>query len=247
MGGERTYTDEQLIDAVRSSASWRGTLRFLGLSATSAAAMRSVRFHADRLGADYRDFRGQRQWTDRQLREAVVNSRTWMDVADQLGLHGGSAVTSFKGHAMRLGLDTTHLNVERATAVADSPQPALEYLRRAGSMLAAGWFALCGRDVAWPLEPCRYDLLVMGDHETRRIQVKTTTRRTEGTWVVSISTSGRRKAAYDPDEVDDFFIIDGELNYYLIPIVAVGGLHALHLNAYERYRLHKIRGVGPNE
>jgi hypothetical protein len=31
------------------------------------------------------------------------------------------------------------------------------------------------------------------------------------------------------DEIDDFFIIDGELMCYLIPVAVVGGLHAIHL------------------
>ena len=48
----RRYSDSDLVDAVRASHSWRGVLRALGLSATSAAAMRSVRAHADRLQLD---------------------------------------------------------------------------------------------------------------------------------------------------------------------------------------------------
>ncbi|MDN5558489.1 MAG: hypothetical protein L0G23_03520 [Ruaniaceae bacterium] len=80
--------------------------------------------------------------------------------------------------------------------------------------------------------------------ETRRVQVKTTTRKVGGHWIASITTSGRVKTAYDPDEIDDFFIIDGDLNYYLIPIAAVGGLLALQLNAYGRYKLPHVRPLG---
>ena len=39
-------------------------------------------------------------------------------------------------------------------------QPDADNLPRAGSFLAAAWFALAGYDVSWPLEPCAYDLLV---------------------------------------------------------------------------------------
>ena len=80
----RRYSDEQLIEAIQASHSWRGVLRQVGLSATSAAAMRSVRMHADRLGLDYSHFTGQRRWTDQQLVAAI-------DSAAQSGAGRGSA------------------------------------------------------------------------------------------------------------------------------------------------------------
>lgn len=46
MTWERTYTDEELTAAVAISCSWRGVLRELGLVATSAKAIRSVRNYA---------------------------------------------------------------------------------------------------------------------------------------------------------------------------------------------------------
>ncbi len=45
----------------------------------------------------------------------------------------------------------------------------------------------------------------------------------------------RERKTYDPDEIDDFFTIDGDLSYYVIPLAAVGGLHATHLGAHETY------------
>ena len=105
-------------------------------------------------------------------------------------------------------------------------------------MIAAAWFTLCGHEVSWPLEPSRYDLLVCSpDGGFRRVQVKTTSTRVGSTWQVFLSTARRERKTYDPDEVDDFFIIDGNLTFYLIPIAAVGGLHAIHLRAYEQYRV----------
>jgi hypothetical protein len=56
---------------------------------------------------------------------------------------------------------------------------------------------------------------------------------------VWLSTTGRERTPYDPDEIDFYFVIDGELNYYLIPVAAVGGLMAIRLSAYQDYRLGK--------
>lgn len=110
-------------------------------------------------------------------------------------------------------------------------------LARAGSLLAAAWFELCGQSVSWPLEPCRYDLIVWMGTAAQRIQVKTTTVKQGTSWTAWISTTGKERTTYDPDEIDHFFVIDGDLDYYLIPVAAVGGLTAIQLSAYRGYRL----------
>lgn len=236
---QRSYTDPQLRDAVVESQSWRGVLRALGLLATSAGAMRSVRAHADRLGLDYSHFRGQRGWTEEELAAAVSTSSTWAGVADEIGLLGGSATSLLKGHAARLGLDTSHLSSQRRSVDhALRPSPRMDRLARAGSMLAAAWFTLGGADVSWPLEPARYDLLAELDGQFERIQVKTATVRSGDSWQAWLSRTGGGRTTYDPDEIDYFFIIDGELSLYLIPVRVVGGLHAIRLSAYRAYRVH---------
>ncbi len=101
--------------------------------------------------------------------------------------------------------------------------------------MAAAWFELCGYHVSWPLEPSRYDLLAWIGEFARRIQVKTTTVRQAASWTVWISNTGKTRTTYDPDEIDYFFVIDGDFNYYLIPVAAVGGLTALQLSAYREY------------
>ena len=111
--------------------------------------------------------------------------------------------------------------------------------------MAAAWFTLCGVEVSWPLEPCRYDLVVWMNGHAERIQVKTTTVRTGTSWTVWLSTTGRERTPYDTDEIDQFFVIDGELDQYLIPVQAVGGLMAIQLSAYDRYRLAPLRLSGP--
>ncbi|MEL7975064.1 hypothetical protein AAG589_04310 [Isoptericola sp. F-RaC21] len=242
MPRERRYTDEQLANAIASARSWRGTLSRLGLAGTSAGAMRSVRARADLLGIGYGHFTGQRGWTESDLRSAVAGADTWAVAAERLGLRGGSGIATVKGHAARLGLDTSHLTMSTAgrDPATDARRPDVSRLDRAGSLLAAAWFTLCGDDVAWPLEPARYDLLVTTGAGVRRVQVKTTTTRAGETWKVYLSTTSRGRRPYDLDEIDDFFVIDGDLTQYLIPAVVVGGLHAIHVGAYERYRVSSL-------
>ncbi|WP_139983540.1 group I intron-associated PD-(D/E)XK endonuclease [Nocardioides litoris] len=234
----RTWTDGDLVAAVAAARSWRGVLRSLGLSATSSAAIRSVRGHADRLGLDTSHFTGQRRWTETQLAEAVAHARSWTAVAERLGLAGGSSAALLRGHALRLGLDVGHL-AGRTPAVEPQPPataaPDLAHLPRAGALLAAAWFTLAGYDVSWPLEPCRYDLVVVRAGVVARVQVKTTRWRRHGSWVVTISSTPGPRRVYDPEDIDWFFVIDGDLRHYLVPVAAVGGMHELTLNAYERY------------
>ncbi len=171
----------------------------------------------------------------------IASAETWTAAAEELGLRRESEIATLKGHASRLGLDFAHLGAGRSGAHhGGGIGPEIAYLDRAGSLLAAGWFALCGNDVSWPLEPSRYDLLVRIGNGIRRVQVKTTTTRAGRTWKVYLSTAHRERRTYDPDEIDDFFIIDGDLAYYLIPVSTVGGLHAIHLSAYGRYRLMQL-------
>ncbi|KUI45668.1 hypothetical protein AU198_05790 [Mycobacterium sp. GA-1199] len=89
------------------------------------------------------------------------------------------------------------------------------------------------------MEPCRYDLLVSMDDTIKRVQVKTTTVKQGSSWTVWISSTGKTRTAYDPEEVDYFFIIDGDLDYYLIPVAVVGGLTAIQLSAYQNYRIDR--------
>ncbi|WP_194385631.1 group I intron-associated PD-(D/E)XK endonuclease [Microbacterium invictum] len=223
-------------DAIAASVSWRGVLRELNLVATSAGAMRSVRSRADHLGLEYGHFAGQRRWNEEQLQSAVATETSWTEVVDALGLTGRSAVSIVKGHAARLELDVSHLTPIPADA-RPSPKLDLHRLGRAGALLAASWYTLSGHDVSWPLEPSRFDLIVHTVHGMRRVQVKTTTSRRSDKWQVYLSTTHGERTTYDPDEIDDFFIINADLECYLIPVEAVGGLHMIQLSAYEQYRV----------
>ena len=242
MSRKRTYTDAQLAAAIAASTSWRGVLRELGMVATSSGAMRSVRSHADSLGLRHDHFRGGRGWTEADLGRAIAHSNSWFEVAEALDLHDTSDVDAIRGHAARLNLEVGHLMPVAVGPIDQKPAPSIEHLDRAGSLLAAAWFTLSGLAVSWPLEPSRYDLVVGSAAGLRRIQVKTTTARAGNTWKVYLSTSHRRRRTYSPDEIDDFFVIDGDLRNYLIPGAVVGGLHAIHLSAYQQYLLPQIAG-----
>ena len=99
----RTWTDEQLVNAVAVQRSWRGVCRALGLKGTSAGVLRTVKRHAERLQLDTAHF-SQRTWSDRQLWEALTAARTWSDVVTEMGLTDrGETRVRVKGHAVRLG------------------------------------------------------------------------------------------------------------------------------------------------
>jgi hypothetical protein len=81
-----------------------------------------------------------------QLRQAVTGSRSWDEVLAAVGLSANSrnARTHVKGHAVRVGLDISHLShavpVEPRACVLT---PDLRHLREAGASVAASWFAQC--------------------------------------------------------------------------------------------------------
>jgi len=227
-------------------------MRELGLNATSAGAIRIIRRNAVRLGLDTSHFRGKRRWSDAQLRRAVSESKSWDEVLDALGLaiDSGGMRTHVRSHAIRLGLNFSHL--EPDVPIAPEPprfQPDLKHLREAGASLAATWFTLCGYNVLFPIEPAVYDLVVAMPEGLSRVQVKTTTHYSKSGWLISV---GRRPYSignnlplvpYDPDVIDYFFIIDGDMNIYLIPSRAIAGRVTLLLRAHIDYIVGNASGL----
>jgi hypothetical protein len=234
----RSYSDVQLTTAVANSQSWRGVLRALGLPATSAAALRSTRRQADGLGLDYSHFTGQRRWSEPQLIDAVRTSTNWAQVAAALGLAAGTSTTTLRGHSVRLGLDLAHFTrVQPPAPGGCALAPDAEHLPRAGALMAAAWFELCGCAVSWPLEPCPYDLVVSKGAEISRVQVKTTRHRSGSSWRVKLVSSTRVARTYDPDDIDDLFVVAADGAQYLIPFTRVAGRSEITLSAYDGYRV----------
>jgi hypothetical protein len=109
-----------------------------------------------------------------------------------------------------------------------------------------------GWAVSFPVEPTVHDLLVDGPGGTSRVQVKTTTATTKNGWVATVGHHpdtharkglGHRLVAYDPESIDLFFIIDGDLTMYLIPSRTVAGRVRVLLRAYKRYVVGNAAGL----
>ena len=113
-------------------------------------------------------------------------------------------------------------------------------MRVAGASIAASWFGLCGFSVLFPIEPATYDLVVEMPDGLSRVLVKTTTSNGRNGWQVGVGRrpySIRKDAplvTYDPDVIDYFFIIDGDLTMYLIPSRVIAGRVGLLLRRTSR-------------
>jgi hypothetical protein len=232
-----------------------------GERSKSAGAVRIVRRRAAELNFDSSHFRGKRRWSDAQLEQAVAECGTWEEVIVRLGLStaSGNVQPHVKSHAIRLGLATEHLRA--VSHVGRQPPEALplvsalrsepKHLRVAAPVTAAAWFMHRGCAVSFPAEPTVYDLLADTPDGLMRVQVKSTTsnRRNEG-WVVGVGhhpdTHSKKNAyvlAYSPDEIDLFFIIDGDMTMYLIPSRAIAGRITILLRTYRKYIVGNASGM----
>ncbi|MGO9078757.1 MAG: group I intron-associated PD-(D/E)XK endonuclease [Streptosporangiaceae bacterium] len=244
------WNDSQLAIAVAASHSWRGVMRELGLNDLSAGPIRVVKRRAAELGLDTGHFRGQRRWSDAQLRRAVATAMSWDELVAGLGLapdHGDGRVM-VKAHARRLGLDLSRLEPPAATDAPNVLAPDVSRLRDAAAAIAAMWFQLCGCNTSVPLEPTVYDLLVCTPDGIKRVQVKTTTYN-KGAWQVQVGrrpySTGNRGllVPYDPDAIDYFFILDGDLTMYFIPSHVLAGRVGILLRNYAQYIVGNIGSV----
>jgi PD-(D/E)XK endonuclease len=127
-------------------------------------------------------------------------------------------------------------------------KPDLQYLRDAAPSIAASWFSLCGYNVAIPVEPAVYDLLVATPDGIKRVQVKTTTCSGKDGRTVAVgrrpySAGNReRRVPYDPELIDWFFILDGDLTIYLIPTRVIARRVGILLHTYTRYIVGNAAG-----
>lgn len=151
---------------------------------------------------------------------------------------------------MRLGLDLAHL--ENRTAQCPEPIEAkadLKYLRDAATCIAASWFSLRGFNAAIPVEPAVYDLLVSMPDGIKRVQVKTTTHYSRDGWMVVVGRrpysvgNTERLVPYDPELIDLFFIMDGDLTMYLIPSRVIAGRVAILLRTYTGHIVGNAAGL----
>jgi hypothetical protein len=228
----------ELQRAVKASCSWRGVMRELGYATTNGRTAALLRGRAEELGLDTAHFRGQRTWSDEELRAAIQSAANWGSVMRtlRLGTGGGSVMVAVKARAVQLGIDYSHIERRQKVPKGEVPftaPPLAEHLRWAAPTLAAGWFAHKGYRASFPAEPCPYDLVVDAEGSLYRVQVKTATARDRksGIWSCRLAQNPkyRKTVVYDPDDVDFFFIIDGDMTYYLVPGEEVAGLGSVSL------------------
>ena len=154
-----------------------------------------------------------------------------------------------RANALRLGLDVSRLESTADIKERSHRHPDLKHLRQAATSLAACWFSLCGFNTAIPVEPAVYDLLVSGPDGIKRIQVKTTTHNSKNGWMIQVGrrpysvANNARLVPYDPDLIDWFFVVDGDLSMYLIPSQIIAGRVMILLRTYHKYIVGNAAGL----
>jgi hypothetical protein len=245
---DRRWTEDELRVAAEKAMSWADLLRTFGYKPSSTRPRRALQREVERHEIDTSHFVGQRTWSDHALTEAAKTAETWAELLTALGLStANKSCDSVRAAARRLGIELSIVTLGpkagRETIGIDlSECPALDHLRNAAPSIAAGWFLLCGRAVSVPCEPEPYDMIVDLPDGLRRVQVKSTTSRdARGAWNVRVGhrPDGSPKAAdfipYSADEVDLFFVVDGDLLLYLIPASAAASRTTLSLGAYRDF------------
>src|SRR3954454_23293143 len=242
-----------LREAVRTQRSWRGVMRELGF--TGSRTGRVLREVCDEFGIEYAHFR--LVGPDDDLIARIVPAvRSWSEALEQLGYAraSGSARATVRKHCRRLDIDTSHLLMPEVPDQTEIGMfsPRLEHLRAAGPHIVAATLTLAGHAVSWAPEGAAYDLLVdIRSQGIRRVQVKTTTRRSAETWHCQLTRSaykgdapgGHVRSCYSAEEVDVFACVDGDGAVYMLPIQLVEGKTSINMRKYAAYRL-PLRLVG---
>ncbi|HEX2743583.1 MAG TPA: group I intron-associated PD-(D/E)XK endonuclease [Streptosporangiaceae bacterium] len=245
------WSDTELTSAVAASTSWRGLMRTLGLPETSPQTILRAKQDVVRLSLNTSHFTKQRTWSGSQLKCAIAAAQSTDELLRSLGLQPGSneAWTRVKANAIRLGLDLSRLESTVDISEPADQRPDLGNLRQAATSLAACWFSLCGLNTAIPIEPAVYDLLVSRPDGIKRVQVKTTTHKSKNGWMIQVgrrpysARNNARLVPYDPDLIDLFFIVDGDLSIYLIPSQIIAGRVMILLRTYPQYIVGNAAGL----
>lgn len=242
------WTAEDLRSAAELATSWADMLRAFGFKASSTKPRRALQREVRNFGIDTSHFVGQRTWSDAALVEAAASARTWAELCGMLGLSTSAKRSeSVRAAAKRLGVSLECMTLGPRTGrdrigvdLLDSPR--LDRLNLAARSIASAWFQFCGLVVSASSEPAVYDLVVHFPEGLKRIQAKSTVSRDRyGSWVVRAghrpdgSPTAADFIAYNADEVDLFFVVDGDLLLYLIPQATTAGKAALSLRAYTEF------------
>jgi len=83
----------------------------------------------------------------------------------------------------------------------------------------------------------------------KRVQVKTTTHNSKSGWLIQVGRrpysigNNARLVPYDPELIDLFFIMDGDLTMYLIPSKVIAGRVQILLRSYTKYIVGNAAGL----
>jgi hypothetical protein len=157
-------------------------------------------------------------WTDVELKDAVAAAANWRDVMRALGLHANSAgaIRIVKRHVVSLGLDTSHFRGKRSWSDAQ--------LRRA-VIDAQSWDELL---LTLGLAPHSGD---------GRVRVKAHAMR------LRLDLRHLESSTANPELIDWFFIVDGDLTIYLIPALVIAGRVNILLHTYTKYIVGSAAGL----
>jgi len=118
-----------------------------------------------------------------------------------------------------------------------------------GLGLAIGWFSSLGHTVCVPLTDSQdYDLIVDIDGKIHRVQVKTTTYKSEyGIFTTNLSVKGGNRTSvgkvkkFDSNKVDNVFIVTSDDEYYFIPASQIEAKHNISLGT--KWIQYKVKPV----
>ena len=213
-------SDEQLLDASRLSGSWRRLLRTCVGAHRPERCARSARLLS--LGTIPDRLQGTRGWTEavfaRPTEDGRASSRrrsrryqlappadlTGPRLSRDLGL-------KLCGRAARAPREDAGSSAGTSAVISSVPA-------RVPGIRVLFYDLEVRAPLATPSRAAVYDLLVCTDEGIRTCPGRAATVRAGGTGSL-LSSARRQRRTYDPDEIDDFFIIDGELMCYLIPVV----------------------------
>jgi hypothetical protein len=243
----RLYTDDDLINAVNTSSSWKEVYSKLGLTETSSASTKAkIRKLARELNVDdkhfSRNYGPEAKWSEKELLEAVTSSSSLRQVVIKLK----SSYQAVERGIEKYNVSVSHIN--RKPNVNTNIKNELSHdsinvnrLQFAAQSIAQAWFQLRGYDISLPLQPVSYDFLALKSN-VLKIQVKTTQTKTQTSqrFIVGLSCSdGRKKQRqYSDKEVDVFFIITSELKMYYVPYSIVKDTKSIVLD--KRYRQFEV-------
>lgn len=245
----RQNTDDEIREAILNGDSWGDVFSALGYaSRPGGSTMQKIRNRAADLDLTLDHLHAKRgprrSWTDDDLARAVKEEHTWKAIVACLG----TSHARVKQAAEDLCLDTSHITVSNMPPAnsLETLKPEALRLRSAAEAIAVGWYALRGFDVFVPAPgmSTRADLVAMSMTSTVRVQVKTSTSRQGGSWVVKFLRGARSAdgaTTYSPDEIDEFFVVTGDGAMYRIPINVVpnGGIARLGVR-YAAFRVEQF-------